>query len=87
MLFEIKKKCVAYPQGLPFTFQMAAPIFVGVFETIDRELLLWKMEQYGMRDAELEWFRSYLSDISQEIKFYSKVSEAINFKLGVPRGS
>jgi hypothetical protein len=61
--------------------------FKRAFETIDRELLLWKMEQYGVKDAELEWFRSYLSDRSQETKFYTKVSEAINVKLGVPQGS
>jgi hypothetical protein len=42
------------------------------------------MEQYGVKDAELEWFRSFLSDRSQESKFYTKVSEAINVKLGVP---
>jgi hypothetical protein len=57
------------------------------FETIDRELLLRKMEQYGIKGAELSWFRSYLSNRSQETRFYEKISDAINVQLGVPQGS
>jgi hypothetical protein len=44
--------------------------FKRAFETIDRELLLRKMEQYGIKGAELSWFRSYLSNRNQETKFY-----------------
>jgi hypothetical protein len=61
--------------------------FKRAFETIDRELLLRKMEQYGIKGAELSWFRSYLSNRSQETKFYEKISDAINVQLGVPQGS
>jgi hypothetical protein len=61
--------------------------FKRAFETIDRELLLWKLVQYGVKGAELEWFRSYLSNRSQETRFYESVSQAINVSLGVPQGS
>jgi hypothetical protein len=61
--------------------------FKRAFETIDRELLLRKVEQYGIICAELSWFRSYLSNRSQKIKFYKKISDAINVQLGVAQGS
>jgi hypothetical protein len=61
--------------------------FKRAFETIDRELLLRKMEQYGIKGAELSCFRSYLSNRSQETKFYEKISDAIKVQLGVPQGS
>jgi hypothetical protein len=44
--------------------------FKRAFETIDRELFLWKLDQYGVKGAELGWFRSYLSNRSQETRFY-----------------
>jgi ribonucleases P/MRP protein subunit RPP40 len=58
--------------------------FKMAFETIDRELILRRMEQYSIKGAELSWFRNYLS---QETKFYEKISDAINVQLGVPQGS
>jgi hypothetical protein len=61
--------------------------FKRAFETIDRQLRLRKMEQYGIKGAELSWFRSYWSSRSQETKFYENISDAINVKLGVPQGS
>jgi hypothetical protein len=45
--------------------------------------LLWKLKQYGVKGAELGWFRSYLSNRSQETRFYKSVSQAINISLGV----
>jgi hypothetical protein len=59
--------------------------FKKAFETIDRELLLRKMEQYGIKGAELSWLRIYLSNRSHRTKFYAKISDAINVKLGVPQ--
>jgi hypothetical protein len=58
--------------------------FKMAFETIDRELLLRRMEQFGLKGAELSWFRNYLS---QETRFYEKISDAINVQLSVPQGS
>jgi hypothetical protein len=58
--------------------------FKRAFETIDRELLLRRMEQYGIKGAELSWFRNYLS---QETKFYEKIFYAIKVQLGLPQGS
>ena len=34
------------------------------FNTLDHNLLLCKMERYGIRGITLEWFKSYLSDRS-----------------------
>jgi ribonucleases P/MRP protein subunit RPP40 len=56
-------------------------------ETIDCELLLRKIEQYCIKGAELSWFRSYLSNRSQETKFYENISDAINVQLSVPQES
>jgi hypothetical protein len=61
--------------------------FKRAFETIDRELLMWTMEQYGIIGTDISWFRSYLSNKSPETKFYEKISDVINVQLGVLQGS
>jgi hypothetical protein len=61
--------------------------FKRAFGTIDRVLLLRKMEQYGIKGAELIWIRSYMSNRTQETKFNVKISDTINVQLGLPQGS
>ena len=57
------------------------------FETIDRNLLLKKLFAIGIKDIELEWFRSFLSDRKQRTIIGSAISEEVNVGIGLPQGS
>ena len=39
------------------------------FDTIDHEILITKMEHYGIKNLESKWFKSYLSDRKQYVEF------------------
>jgi len=43
--------------------------------------------QYGIKDRALEWFRSYLDDRTQQVKFDNKWSGLLNTEHSVPEGS
>jgi hypothetical protein len=45
------------------------------------------MEKYGIRNIELDWFRSYLRNRTQSVKHNNKLSKPLNVDLGVPQGS
>ncbi len=57
------------------------------FDTCDHEILLGKLNRYGVRGAELDWFRSYLSDRKQFISMGGANSDLTDITLGVPQGS
>lgn len=57
------------------------------FETVDRKLLLKKMEKYGVRNSEYEWFKSYLHNRKQKTRVNGHVSSSIIVPLGVPQGT
>lgn len=57
------------------------------FETVDRERLLEKLYQYGVRGTVLEWFRSYLQNRTQKVKFNNQWSRELMTEYGVPQGS
>ena len=41
---------------------------IGTFDTLDHSMLLKRFEvTFGVRDAALEWFASYLSDRCQSV--------------------
>jgi hypothetical protein len=57
------------------------------FDTIDHDLLLAKLECYGIKDNELNWFHSYLSRRSQRVLSNGSLSKACDLQIGVPQGS
>ena len=57
------------------------------FDTVNLDILLNKLEKYGIRGNALSWYRSYLSDRTQSVKYYDTVSQAREVNIGVPQGS
>ena len=57
------------------------------FDTIDHELLLYKLGKYGLTETELLWFSNYLSDRSQIVNINGQLSSPKLIKTGVPQGS
>ncbi len=56
------------------------------FDTIDPNILLRKMERYGIRGLALKWFKSYLSDRFQYVSCKNNSSEKLPVRCGVPHG-
>jgi len=57
------------------------------FDTVDHDILLYKMYNYGIRGELLKWFRSYLSDRQQYVCVGNACSDFRPIKCGVPQGS
>ena len=57
------------------------------FDTINHDILIQKLQFYGVRGTSLDWFKSYLSDRSQFVKFNNCESITLDVKCGVPQGS
>ena len=57
------------------------------FDTIDHDILLYKLEKYGIRGHSNQWFKSYLSSRSQQVKYNDVRSKALPVRCGVPQGS
>ena len=57
------------------------------FDTIDHEILICKMEHYGITNLELQWFRSYLTNRKQYVEFNNTQSATEIITTGVPQGS
>ena len=65
-------------------------IFVDLrkaFDTVNHEILLNKLEHYGVRESILKWFQSYLFDRKQFVSFNGESSGLLVNKCGVPQGS
>ena len=65
-------------------------IFVDLrkaFDTVNHEILLIKLEHYGIRDSMLKWFQSYLLECKQFVTFNGVSSELLVNSCRVPEGS
>ena len=57
------------------------------FDTVNHDILLKKLEHYGIRSVPLEWFRSYLTNRKQYVSVCGNTSETLEITCGVPQGS
>jgi len=72
------------------TGHFACGIFVDfqkAFDTVDHEILLKKLEHYGVRHTANKWFRSYLTNRTQYTSINGFDSSKKPMKYGVPQGS
>ena len=60
--------------------------FQKTFDTVDHNILLDKLFNYGIRGIALEWFKSYLSNRHQVVKYNNYESEPRKILCGVPQG-
>ena len=72
------------------TGKFGCGIFIDLrkaFDTVNHDLLLMKLEHYGIRNNMLSWLKSYLTDRKQFVTFNGQSSELMHIKYGVPQGS
>ena len=61
--------------------------FKKAFDTIDHEILLKKLEAYGVRGLAHKWFKDYLGKRTHAVKFKNILSCPKTLNVGLPQGS
>ena len=61
--------------------------FRKAFDTVNFEILLNKLNYYGIRGIPLNWLKNYLTNRTQYISFSNFTSSKLPIETGVPQGS
>lgn len=57
------------------------------FDTVDHNLLIIKLQKYGIRGQALTWLISYLNNRNQYVQIDQVKSKLLRVQCGVPQGS
>ena len=61
--------------------------FQKTFDTVNHNILIAKLNHYGIRGITLDWFQSYLTNCKQQISINNTLSNKTMISCGVPQGS
>ena len=68
----------------------ACGVFIDLhkaFDTVNYDILLSKLNHYGIRGVTFNWFKSYLSDRTRYTSINNERSEIQNIRYGIPKSS
>ena len=68
------------------THELTAEVFIDprkVFDTVDHDILLTKLDHYGIRELSNDWFRSYLKERQQFVSIGNQASSIKEIVSGV----
>ena len=55
------------------------------FDTVDHQILISKLNNYGVKGKNLSWFKSYLENRKQYLNYSNDVTNLAQIKCGVPQ--
>ena len=61
--------------------------FSKAFDTVDHDILIDKLECYGIRGIGKDWFTSYLKNRKQMVTVNGATSDLVTVPCGIPQGS
>ena len=61
--------------------------FKKAFDLVDHQILLNKLEIYGIKDEALLWFNTYLTNRKQQVKINNSKSDFKHISYGAPQES
>ena len=70
--------------------KFACGVFIDLqkaFDTVNHNILLGKLQQYGIRGSTLKWFQTYLQNRTQFVIVNGTQSDKLILTHGVPQGS
>ena len=70
--------------------ELTAGVFIDLmkaFDTVEHDILLTKLDDYGIRGLANDWFRSYLKGRQQFVSVGNQASTIKEIVSGVPQGS
>ena len=87
-IIQLLNNCAESNNQTPNKLTLAAFCDLSkAFDTINHDILLRKLNVYGIRGLANKWIASYLEKRSQFVEFKSSKSQCLDIKCGVPQGS